>query len=355
MPYYNISESEKLGSGTHSDVHKCMCFEDKQYYAMKIYRDEYAKYFVNEIRLLNDLKSVHGILKVIDAVTVTSLLGHDTKRCLIFPLMHGSLFKLSNNQATGVRNPKKVVSIIKNVLKIMVDVHFNNILHGDIKPENILINKPVDLFANDDDIPEICIADFGSSCYIGQPFTRSLGTIAFMAPELLAEKEYNNKVDSWSVCLLLYELAFGCPLLGTDDSTTRASAYDSVTEDIDEYVGGGEEYEDDDIESIDTESADTCRSEYSLICDYSRIIGPVPDYIKLYAESIHGSAEFSDDIVDTKQEILKQIAADIAPDEQHKEYISDIADFVMCGLRYNPVERETLLKLSSHPIFSKYT
>ena len=70
-------------------------------------------------------------------------------------------------------------------------------MHRDIKPENILLSKNYDI--------KLC--DFGwSILHHNQTRETFCGTFEYMAPEILENKPYDEKVDIWSLGILLYEL-----------------------------------------------------------------------------------------------------------------------------------------------------
>lgn len=76
-------------------------------------------------------------------------------------------------------------------------VHFRNVIHRDLKPSNILITKD----------GTIKIGDFGISKLISvsqqSSMTGGIGTQKFMAPEIINEDEYNEKVDVYSFGVLM--------------------------------------------------------------------------------------------------------------------------------------------------------
>lgn len=75
-------------------------------------------------------------------------------------------------------------------------LHNKNIIHRDLKPSNVLIDKNNILK----------LADFGISKIKNNLYSQNIGTYYYMAPELLSNKEYNHKIDIWSLGLIFYEI-----------------------------------------------------------------------------------------------------------------------------------------------------
>jgi len=76
----------------------------------------------------------------------------------------------------------------------------HNIVHRDIKPDNILLHNGI-----------IKLADFGFCQRIknSQMLFEKLGSPLYMAPELLWEKPYDTRCDIYSIGCLVYELLYG--------------------------------------------------------------------------------------------------------------------------------------------------
>ena len=77
--------------------------------------------------------------------------------------------------------------------------HANKIIHRDIKPENILLGLQ----------GEVKLADFGWSVRTPSKRRETMcGTLDYLPPEMIEQKEYTFKVDNWTVGVLCYELLF---------------------------------------------------------------------------------------------------------------------------------------------------
>ena len=94
---------------------------------------------------------------------------------------------------------KIIVNIIFQICFGLKEIHEHNIIHRDLKPENIFINKE----------NEIKIGDFGISRQLYSTMnatTNNIGTMKYMAPEIITQKKYDNKVDIYSLGCIIYEL-----------------------------------------------------------------------------------------------------------------------------------------------------
>ena len=91
---------------------------------------------------------------------------------------------------------KEVKNIMFQLLKCVKYLHLNNIIHGNIKPENILLfDKNV-----------IKLEDFSHFLYFQR--NNSINDILFCSPEII-EKIPNEKCDEWSLGIIMYYLLCG--------------------------------------------------------------------------------------------------------------------------------------------------
>ena len=86
--------------------------------------------------------------------------------------------------------------IIKEICIGLSIIHSRKQIHRDIKSDNILLNQD----------GNIKIADFGYALQLTEENAHSdglAGTTAWMAPELIKKEEYNQKVDIWSLGIVI--------------------------------------------------------------------------------------------------------------------------------------------------------
>ena len=115
-------------------------------------------------------------------------------------------------------NKEEIYEILKrlnNTFKIMKE---NNIIHRDLKLENILVkynDKKHEKYA-------IKLSDYGCSKRLisfSKNCNTHVGTLVYMPPEILKGEEYNYKCDLWSLGIILYRLIFGkLPFKGDKES-----------------------------------------------------------------------------------------------------------------------------------------
>jgi tetratricopeptide (TPR) repeat protein len=107
----------------------------------------------------------------------------------------------------GFRDESRIAAVAMGVLSGLLYMHRRNVVHRDIKSDNVLIGRD----------GMIKLADFGISRRITDADSRMgtmIGTPHYLAPEVvLAENEggYTSKVDVWSLGVVCLELADGRP------------------------------------------------------------------------------------------------------------------------------------------------
>ncbi|CAD8068194.1 unnamed protein product [Paramecium sonneborni] len=103
-------------------------------------------------------------------------------------------------------NERLAAKYMKQVFSAIIYCHHKNIVHRDLKPENIL-------FDSKDPDANLKVIDFGASeKMVNESYlTKKVGTPYYVAPEVISEPGYDQKVDVWSCGVILYILMIGRP------------------------------------------------------------------------------------------------------------------------------------------------
>ncbi|XP_035660917.1 striated muscle preferentially expressed protein kinase-like [Branchiostoma floridae] len=108
-----------------------------------------------------------------------------------------------------------IVPYLSQLLGALQYIHSKDIVHLDIKPENLLLTKS--------DSGQLKLCDFGLARQLlpGTPEICRFGTPEFVAPETVAKEPVHLTTDIWSTGVLLYVLLSGVsPFMGNNDKET---------------------------------------------------------------------------------------------------------------------------------------
>jgi len=200
---------EKIGEGTYGTVFKAKNRETQEIVALKRVRldddDEgVPSSALREICLLKELKHKN-------IVRLHDVLHSDKKLTLVFEHCDQDLKKYFDS-LNGEIDPDIVKSFMYQLLRGLEFCHSRNVLHRDLKPQNLLINKS----------GELKLADFGLARAFGIPvrcYSAEVVTLWYRPPDVLfGAKLYNTSIDMWSAGCIFAELAnAGRPLFPGSD------------------------------------------------------------------------------------------------------------------------------------------
>ncbi|CAE6515938.1 unnamed protein product [Rhizoctonia solani] len=161
---------------------------------------------IREISLMKELKHVN-IVRLHDVIHT------ETKLVLIFEFCEQDLKKyMDTHGERGALDPNTVRSFMYQLLKGTAFCHDNRVLHRDLKPQNLLINRK----------GELKLGDFGLARAFGVPvntFSNEVVTLWYRAPDvLLGSRTYNTSIDVWSCGCIFAEMITGVPLFRGRDN-----------------------------------------------------------------------------------------------------------------------------------------
>lgn len=200
---------EKIGEGTYGTVFKARHRDTQEVVALKRVRldDDDEGVPSSALREICLLKELHHP----NIVRLKDVLHSDRKLTLVFEHCDQDLKKYFDG-LNGEIDPDVVKSFMFQLLRGLDFCHNRNILHRDLKPQNLLINKT----------GELKLADFGLARAFGIPvrcYSAEVVTLWYRPPDVLfGAKLYNTSIDMWSAGCIFAELAnAGRPLLPGSD------------------------------------------------------------------------------------------------------------------------------------------
>eukprot|EP00928_Gymnodinium_smaydae_P031514 TRINITY_DN23105_c0_g1_i1.p1 TRINITY_DN23105_c0_g1~~TRINITY_DN23105_c0_g1_i1.p1 ORF type:complete len:617 (+),score=137.84 TRINITY_DN23105_c0_g1_i1:102-1952(+) len=187
---------EELGSGKSATVfrasRKRRNFLEADEVAVKLFREDRlaSGEFDREVSLLRAVQGHPHIVKLYNSFTGPC-------SAIVMELFEGG--DLQTRVANGgAMDEEEIASAIRGLLAGLSQIHVLDIIHRDVKPENVVIalsGRPV-------------LLDFGIACYVHELHADKVkalcGTPGYMAPEVIAALKYDTRADLFSVGSLIY-------------------------------------------------------------------------------------------------------------------------------------------------------
>ena len=198
---------EELGKGGMGKVYRVEDKKIKEEVALKLIKPEIAsdkktiERFSNELKIARKIAH-RNVCRMYDLgeekgthyITMEYVPGEDLKRLI---------------RKVGQFHTAKTVSIAKQVCEGLAEAHRLGVVHRDLKPQNIMIDKD----------GNARIMDFGIARSVGgKGITGAgvmIGTPEYMSPEQAEVKEVDQRSDIYSIGVILYEMTTGqLPFVG---------------------------------------------------------------------------------------------------------------------------------------------
>ncbi|GLB36535.1 putative protein kinase superfamily protein [Lyophyllum shimeji] len=201
---------EKLGEGTYATVYKGRSKTTNEIVALKEINldaeEGTPSTAIREVSLMKELKHVN-------IVRLHDVIHSEAKLTLIFEYCEQDLKKYMDTHGDrGALDPVTVRSFMYQLLKGTAFCHENQVLHRDLKPQNLLINRK----------GELKLGDFGLARAFGVPvntFSNEVVTLWYRAPDvLLGSRTYSTSIDIWSCGCIFAEMISGTPLFRGRDN-----------------------------------------------------------------------------------------------------------------------------------------
>lgn len=204
---YNYKPIKPISQGSLSTIFEALSLETNEVVAVKLFEKKklektYASQNNNHLRIFLSIENEINILRSLDHENIVKLKEVYENKTFIHLVLEelkgGDLLQRVVDKKKEPLKEDESKHIIKQLADAVHYIHERNIMHRDLKLDNILF-----LQANEMNIK---LADFGLAEYCQKKeflFTKC-GTPGFVAPELFAQNKYDKKCDIFSIGVILF-------------------------------------------------------------------------------------------------------------------------------------------------------
>ena len=223
----NFNIEECIGAGSESFVYKTKIKKNGRIIATKmIVRDIGEKANINEINISKKLKNLN-IINIYGASTIRK----DEVDCIMMEFTKfGNLRDFQKKLKRNILSESFLCFMTYQILNALNHCHKCKIAHLDLKPQNIVVDESLNLK----------LIDFSISIDYSQIYSEEIimplrGTNFYISPEILSSRTIKvkdiNKIDLYSLGVILYNLAFGHYPFGLNEKDVDdfSSIYNKIT------------------------------------------------------------------------------------------------------------------------------
>ena len=194
---------EKIGEGGMAEVYKAKCHLLNRYVAIKILKPEYSKDETFVKRFRREAQSAAALTHA-NIVSVYDVGTEDDINYIVMELLESKTLKDYIDEH-GAMPSDLVLKISAQIASALETAHKAHIIHRDIKPQNIVLNKNMVAKVTDfgiakiTNVPSATITSFGST----------MGSVHYFSPEHAKGGYTDEKSDIYSLGVVMYEMATG--------------------------------------------------------------------------------------------------------------------------------------------------
>ncbi|MEV6453997.1 serine/threonine protein kinase [Streptomyces anulatus] len=167
-----------------------------------------GRYLLEEGKRMLKLTGIDEIPEIFASGT------YRNRRCLVMEYIDGPQLRDSWAEAKPVRVPETVASVIGQLCEILEKVHDRKLVHGDLKPENVIVEPD----------GRLRLIDMGHAVEEGKRTEWDHGTFGYSAPEQWDSSPHGLtcRADIFSLgCILLEMTVMSLPYGGMEERVTR--------------------------------------------------------------------------------------------------------------------------------------
>lgn len=191
----------RLGEGGMADVYLAIDTLLNREVAIKVLRGELSTDAVSLLRFKREANAA-STLNHPNIVEIYDVGEEDGKHFIVMEVVRGKTLKQLISQR-GAMEKEEALAIMKQLIAAISEAHRKNIIHRDIKPQNVLVK----------DDGTVKITDFGIAlAQDAMQLTQTdavMGSVHYLAPECARGEAASNQSDVYSLGIVLYELLRG--------------------------------------------------------------------------------------------------------------------------------------------------
>jgi eukaryotic-like serine/threonine-protein kinase len=191
----------RLGEGGMADVYLAMDTLLNREVAIKVLRGELSTDAVSLLRFKREANAA-STLNHPNIVEIYDVGEESGKHFIVMEVVRGKTLKQLISQR-GAMEKEEALAIMKQLIAAVSEAHRKNIIHRDIKPQNVLVK----------DDGTVKITDFGIAlAQDAMQLTQTdavMGSVHYLAPECARGEAASNQSDVYSLGIVLYELLRG--------------------------------------------------------------------------------------------------------------------------------------------------
>ena len=190
---------EHIGTGGMSDVYKAWDSASERYVAIKVLRRENYEDETLVKRFMTEAEAT-AMLDHPNIVGIYDAAFTDGVHYIVMELAEGMTLKRYIRRYSRL-SAKETVDIAMQIAKGLEAAHEKNIVHRDIKPQNILVS----------DSGKVKITDFGiAKAATGDTISsNTMGSVHYLSPEQAKGGYVDKRSDIYSLGITMYEMAVG--------------------------------------------------------------------------------------------------------------------------------------------------
>ncbi|XP_074651929.1 serine/threonine-protein kinase DCLK1-like [Tubulanus polymorphus] len=190
-----------IGEGNFAVVKECREKSTGKDFALKIIDKKKCK---GKEKMIENEVSILRRIQHSNIVTLIEEFDSHNELYLVMELVGGGDLFDAISAATKYTE-KDASGMLYNLSCALKYLHSQNIVHRDVKPENLLV------YDHEDGTKSLKLGDFGLATVVREPLYVVCGTPTYVAPEILEETGYGLKVDVWAAGVITYILLCGFP------------------------------------------------------------------------------------------------------------------------------------------------